>query len=94
MQTRVVACFTDGTGYALGSVEGRCAIQYIDDSKSAGNFSFKVRTIPLGRVGFVLREELSWQGTSRLPGLSFSGRRSTIEGRDPAPRFPIALARA
>jgi mRNA export factor len=41
MQTRSIACFADGTGYALGSVEGRVAIQHIDDSKSNQNFSFK-----------------------------------------------------
>lgn len=30
-QTRVVSCFTDGTGYAVGSIEGRCAIQYVEE---------------------------------------------------------------
>eukprot|EP01041_Mallomonas_annulata_P002543 gene2543-4959_t len=29
-QTRKVACFPDGTGYALGSIEGRVAIEYFD----------------------------------------------------------------
>lgn len=33
-QTRTVSCFTDATGFAVGSIEGRCAIQYVDDSKS------------------------------------------------------------
>ena len=27
-QTRVVSCFTDASGFAIGSIEGRCAIQY------------------------------------------------------------------
>lgn len=40
-QTRVVSCFTDGTGYAVGSIEGRCAIQYVDDKDQNNNFSFK-----------------------------------------------------
>ncbi|KAK5171214.1 RNA export factor gle2 [Saxophila tyrrhenica] len=40
-QTRVVSTFTDGTGYAVGSIEGRCAIQYVDDKDQANNFSFK-----------------------------------------------------
>lgn len=40
-QTRVVSTFTDGSGFALGSIEGRCAIQYIDDKDSTNNFSFK-----------------------------------------------------
>ena len=30
-QTRVVSCFTDASGYAMGSIEGRCAIQYIEE---------------------------------------------------------------
>ena len=33
-QTRVVSCFTDGTGFAIGSIEGRCAIQYVEDKDS------------------------------------------------------------
>lgn len=33
-QTRVVSCFPDATGFAVGSIEGRCAIQYVDE-KSA-----------------------------------------------------------
>ncbi|KDQ16126.1 hypothetical protein BOTBODRAFT_157397 [Botryobasidium botryosum FD-172 SS1] len=40
-QTRVVACFPAGDGYALGSVEGRVAIQYIEEKDSAKSFSFK-----------------------------------------------------
>ncbi|GKT44776.1 nucleoporin GLE2 [Colletotrichum spaethianum] len=30
-QTRVVSCFTDAAGFAIGSIEGRCAIQYVED---------------------------------------------------------------
>ncbi|RAL09291.1 putative nuclear pore complex protein (SonA) [Aspergillus homomorphus CBS 101889] len=40
-QTRVVSCFADSTGFAVGSVEGRCAIQYVDEKDSSSNFSFK-----------------------------------------------------
>lgn len=40
-QTRVVTAFTDGTGFAVGSIEGRCAIQYVDDKDQGNNFSFK-----------------------------------------------------
>ncbi|KAF2718198.1 WD40 repeat-like protein [Polychaeton citri CBS 116435] len=40
-QTRVVSCFTDATGFAVGSIEGRCAIQYREDSQQGNNFSFK-----------------------------------------------------
>ncbi|CCH62699.1 hypothetical protein TBLA_0I00360 [Henningerozyma blattae CBS 6284] len=41
-QTRVVSCYNQGDGYAIGSVEGRCALRYIDDvqQKDQG-FSFK-----------------------------------------------------
>ena len=31
----MLACFTDGRGYALGSVEGRVAMEYIDQSPEA-----------------------------------------------------------
>ncbi|KAF1970525.1 Poly(A)+ RNA export protein-like protein [Bimuria novae-zelandiae CBS 107.79] len=40
-QTRVVSCFSDASGFAVGSIEGRCAIQYVDDSNTSLNFSFK-----------------------------------------------------
>lgn len=33
-QTRVVSCFPDASGFAVGSIEGRCAIQYVDDKQS------------------------------------------------------------
>lgn len=34
-QTRVVSCFTDATGFAVGSIEGRLAIQYVEDKDSS-----------------------------------------------------------
>ena len=40
-QTRVVTCFSDATGFAVGSIEGRCAIQYVEEKDSSSNFSFK-----------------------------------------------------
>ena len=33
-QTRVVSCFPDATGFAVGSIEGRCAIKYVDEKNS------------------------------------------------------------
>jgi len=39
MQTRCVSCFPDKTGYAVGSIEGRCSIAYVDDVSK--NFAFK-----------------------------------------------------
>lgn len=40
-QTRVVSCFKEANGFAVGSIEGRCAIQYVDEKDAANNFSFK-----------------------------------------------------
>lgn len=41
-QTRVVACYNEGDGYAMGSIEGRCAIRYVDDAmQKKSGFSFK-----------------------------------------------------
>lgn len=39
MQTRSVSCFPDKTGYAIGSIEGRCSIAYVEDTSK--NFAFK-----------------------------------------------------
>ncbi|KAL8635197.1 MAG: hypothetical protein Q9228_007288 [Teloschistes exilis] len=50
-QTRVVTCFNDGTGFAVGSVEGRCAIQYVEDKDSSANFSFKCHRSPVAPAG-------------------------------------------
>jgi len=44
-QTRTLACFTDSSGFAIGSVEGRCAIQYVEDKDKDYNFSFKCHRI-------------------------------------------------
>jgi len=33
-QTRVVSCFPEANGFAVGSIEGRCAIQYVEDKDS------------------------------------------------------------
>ncbi|KAF5342084.1 hypothetical protein D9611_001906 [Ephemerocybe angulata] len=42
-QTRVVSCFSasQNSGFAVGSVEGRVAIQYVEDKDASNNFSFK-----------------------------------------------------
>ncbi|RYP68533.1 hypothetical protein DL771_006610 [Monosporascus sp. 5C6A] len=45
-QTRVVSCFTDSSGFAIGSIEGRCAIQYVEDKDAGSNFSFKCHRDP------------------------------------------------
>lgn len=41
-QTRSIACYPQGNGYALGSIEGRCAFQYIDEAEQSKiGFTFK-----------------------------------------------------
>lgn len=41
-QTRVVSCWPAGDGFAVGSIEGRCGIQYVDEVQAKSkNFSFK-----------------------------------------------------
>lgn len=42
-QTRSIACFVDGRGYALGSVEGRVAMEFFDTSPEgqANKYAFK-----------------------------------------------------
>jgi mRNA export factor len=30
-QTRCVSCFNDATGFGVGSIEGRCAMQYVEE---------------------------------------------------------------
>jgi len=40
-QTRCIRCFTDRTGYALGSIEGRVAVEYFDDSMAVNKYAFK-----------------------------------------------------
>jgi mRNA export factor len=50
-QTRVVSCFTDSTGFAIGSIEGRCAIQYVEEKDANSNFSFKCHREQPGTTG-------------------------------------------
>jgi mRNA export factor len=41
-QTRVVSIFSpEPNGFAIGSIEGRCAIQYVEEKDQSNNFSFK-----------------------------------------------------
>lgn len=49
-QTRTVSCFKDGTGFAIGSIEGRCAIQNAEDKNTTANFSFKCHRTPTPNV--------------------------------------------
>jgi mRNA export factor len=40
-QTRCVTAFPDTTGYLVGSIEGRVAVQHVEDALAAKNFTFK-----------------------------------------------------
>ena len=40
-QLRCSACFPDKTGYLVGSVEGRVAVQHVEDNLKDKNFTFK-----------------------------------------------------
>lgn len=40
-QTRCIATFPDKAGYLVGSIEGRVAVQHVDDSQQPKNFTFK-----------------------------------------------------
>ncbi|CAE6473836.1 unnamed protein product [Rhizoctonia solani] len=40
-QTRVVSCFPTGKGFGMGSIEGRVAMQYVDEKEAGNNFSFR-----------------------------------------------------
>ena len=40
-QTRVVSCFPDASGFAVGSIEGRCAYQYVEESQASLNYTHR-----------------------------------------------------
>ncbi|KAM3164408.1 Nucleoporin GLE2 [Lachancea thermotolerans] len=51
-QTRSVACYIEGNGFAVGSIEGRCAIQYVDDQEQRkSGFSFKCHRVQQQSTG-------------------------------------------
>ncbi|CAI5710126.1 unnamed protein product [Peronospora destructor] len=40
-QTRTISCFLDASGFATGSIKGRCAIQHVEDKDKRNDFAFK-----------------------------------------------------
>ncbi|EIN09851.1 Poly(A)+ RNA export protein [Punctularia strigosozonata HHB-11173 SS5] len=40
-QTRTVCCFNSANGFAVGSIEGRVAMQWIEDKDASSNYSFR-----------------------------------------------------
>lgn len=51
-QTRSLACYPQGNGYAIASIEARCAIHYIDEAEQQkAGFSFRChRKLPTGNA--------------------------------------------
>ncbi|SCU83737.1 LAFA_0D05380g1_1 [Lachancea sp. 'fantastica'] len=51
-QTRSLACYVEGNGFAVVSVEGRCAIQYVDEQEQRkSGFSFKCHRVQQPATG-------------------------------------------
>lgn len=44
-QTRTLRLFPDGTGFALGSIEGRVAIEYLDEEENKKKYAFKCHRV-------------------------------------------------
>lgn len=40
-QTRTVACYHNGTGFAIGSIEGRVGLQWVEEKQQSLNFAFR-----------------------------------------------------
>ncbi|EGF79644.1 hypothetical protein BATDEDRAFT_25321 [Batrachochytrium dendrobatidis JAM81] len=56
-QTRVISCFPSFNGYAIGSIEGRVAIQYIEDRDAEKCFAFRchrdeTKVYPVNSISF------------------------------------------
>lgn len=45
-QTRTISVFIDGQGYAIGSIEGRCAIHHFNQQMQKKNFAFRCHRQP------------------------------------------------
>jgi mRNA export factor len=40
-QLRSIACFPNQTGFLIGTIEGRCAVQHVEPAMQSSNFTFK-----------------------------------------------------
>lgn len=40
-QTRCVSCYQNGSGFAVGSIEGRVGLQWLDEKQQSSNFAFR-----------------------------------------------------
>ncbi|KAJ3274787.1 hypothetical protein HDV01_001990 [Terramyces sp. JEL0728] len=44
-QTRTISCLIDSSGYAIGGIEGRVSIEYVEEKDQSRKFSFKCHRI-------------------------------------------------
>ncbi|KAJ3259549.1 hypothetical protein HK103_002102 [Boothiomyces macroporosus] len=44
-QTRTISCFIDSSGYAIGGIEGRVSIEYVEEKDQSRKFSFKCHRV-------------------------------------------------
>lgn len=79
-QTRTIACFPDASGFAIGSVEGRCAIQHVEDKdkrcaahvESSGHHPLpKYLTLPLTRNDFAFKCHRDGADIYPVSGIAF-----------------------
>jgi len=49
-QTKVVTAYPDGSGFALGSIEGRCSLKAVDPKDEKSNFTFRCHREEAGKV--------------------------------------------
>lgn len=40
-QTRIVRSFVDGAGFIMGSIEGRCGVEWVEPADNAKKYAFK-----------------------------------------------------
>lgn len=81
-QTRVVSCFKDATGFAVGSIEGRCAFQYVEDKDARYTIRFSLSVCALAKLTYypalishsnvtgILLQETQQTSTLSTPSLS------------------------
>ncbi|KAI9014896.1 WD40 repeat-like protein [Gaertneriomyces semiglobifer] len=44
-QTATISCFPSADGFCIGSIEGRCQIQFLDAQKASSSFSFRCHRV-------------------------------------------------
>lgn len=64
-QTRVVSCFIDASGFAVGSIEGRCGFQYIAQKDQRYGLSSREKVRANGVVQPQFRVPLSQNSTGQ-----------------------------